>query len=155
MIVAVAVDVTADVVMSNCADVLPAETVTVAGTVADVLLLLSATGAPPVGAAVASVTVACEVAPALTVEGARIKELIDGPAARFNVALREKPYVAVIVADPAGALAVCVIPKTAVVVPAAMATVDGTLIAGFEHVSTTLTPPAGAEAPRMIVPLAD
>src|SRR5262245_28254622 len=48
----------------------PAPTVTLAGTVATVVLLLdSATTAPPAGAALVSVTVPCEVAPPVTLAG--------------------------------------------------------------------------------------
>jgi hypothetical protein len=58
------------------ADVPPAGTVTEAGTVAAaVLLLLSDTTAPPVGAAALSVTVAEPVAPPCRVAGLRLTEL--------------------------------------------------------------------------------
>ena len=60
---------TALVLMANVAVVAPAATVTVAGTVADGLLLESATTRPPVGAALLSVTVPVEEAPPTTLVG--------------------------------------------------------------------------------------
>ena len=58
------------VVIANVALVLPAATVTLAGTVATaVLLLASVTTAPPVGAAALSVAVPCDEFPPTTVEG--------------------------------------------------------------------------------------
>ena len=69
--VAVAEEVTAFVVTVNVAVVLPAATATVAGTVADVLLLDSATEIPPVGAAALKVTVPVDELPPVTVVGLR------------------------------------------------------------------------------------
>ena len=66
MIVAVVDEVTAVVVTLNVAVVLPAATVTLAGTVADELLLDSATEIPPVGAAALTVTVPVEELPPVT-----------------------------------------------------------------------------------------
>jgi hypothetical protein len=62
--------VTADVVTVKVRLVLPAATVTLAGTVAtDVLLLDSDTTVPPDGAAPVKVTVPCELLPPTTVVG--------------------------------------------------------------------------------------
>jgi hypothetical protein len=56
--------------------VFPPGTVTLAGAVAtDVLLLVSATTAPPEGAAPPSVTVPCEVFPPVTLVGLRLTAL--------------------------------------------------------------------------------
>lgn len=60
------VELVAEVVMPNVADVCPASTVTVAGTWATALLVESATTAPPVGAGPVRVTVPVEVAPPVT-----------------------------------------------------------------------------------------
>ena len=63
-------DDTADVVTVNVRLMLPAETVTLAGTVAtDGLLLDSDTTVSPEGAALVSVTVPCELLPPVTVAG--------------------------------------------------------------------------------------
>ena len=63
VIVAVAEDATAVVVRVNVAVELPAATVTLAGTIAEELLLDSATGTPPAGATLESVTPHVAVAP--------------------------------------------------------------------------------------------
>jgi hypothetical protein len=60
---------TEDVVMVKVALVAPADTVTFDGTVAAALLLESVTTALPVGAAAASVTVACDEVPPATDAG--------------------------------------------------------------------------------------
>jgi hypothetical protein len=67
--VAVAEEVTAVVVTVNVAVVLPAATVTVAGTVAEVLLLDKATEIPPVDEAALKVTVPVEELPPVTLVG--------------------------------------------------------------------------------------
>jgi hypothetical protein len=60
---------TAPVVTGNVAEVEPAGTVTLAGTLADVLLSDRVTAAPPAGATPLSVTVAVEVSPPTTLAG--------------------------------------------------------------------------------------
>ena len=62
------------VVTVNVVDVLPAATVTLAGTVAAGFPLESVTTAPPVGAAALSVTVPVELAPPVTLVGFRVTE---------------------------------------------------------------------------------
>jgi hypothetical protein len=66
--------VTVFVVTVNVAVVLPAARVTVAGTVADVVLLDKATEMPPLGAAPVRVTVAVDEAPPLKLAGLRDTE---------------------------------------------------------------------------------
>src|SRR5688572_18083095 len=82
--------VTDRVVTLKDALVAPAATVTLAGTVATVVLLLeSATTAPPVGAAVVSVRVACELFPPVTLVGLRVRvERVAGPGGGGVVAPR-------------------------------------------------------------------
>ena len=68
--------------------VAPAETVTVAGTVAaDVLLLASGTTAPPNGAATVSVTVPVEEFPPTTLVGFKEMEESTGGGVTVSVAL--------------------------------------------------------------------
>jgi hypothetical protein len=76
--VAVVTTATAVVVMENVAVVWPAATVTLAGTVADVLLLPSVTTAPPTGATALNFTVPVEPAPPVTVVGLNDTEKITG-----------------------------------------------------------------------------
>ena len=71
----------------NVADVLPAVTVTFAGTVALALLLESPTTIPPVGAAAVNVTVPVDALPDVTVVGFRATEL------RAVVTLKVSPAV--------------------------------------------------------------
>jgi hypothetical protein len=71
--VTVVEDATTTVVAWNAALVWPCATVTLAGTVATLaLLLLSATSAPAAGAAVLSATLPAEAVPAVTVPGFRL-----------------------------------------------------------------------------------
>ena len=71
---------TADVVISNAALLLPAGTVTVAGTLAAVELLLKVTATPPLGAGPLSVTVPCAEKPPTTLSG-----LTDSAVSVLNV----------------------------------------------------------------------
>jgi hypothetical protein len=70
--------VTVDVATGNVAREAPAGTVTVAGTVAAPLELKSCTGAPPLGAAPASVTVPVAAVPPLTLAGVRTMSTSGG-----------------------------------------------------------------------------
>lgn len=65
---------TALVVTVNVVDVLPAGTVTLAGTVAAGFPLESVTTAPPLGAAALSVTVPVELVPPVTLVGFSVTE---------------------------------------------------------------------------------
>jgi hypothetical protein len=76
------------VVTENVAVVAPAETITLAGTWAAVVLLLdSATVAPPVGAAPLNVTVPFDEVPPVTLVGFRETEDKDTVAAGFTVSV--------------------------------------------------------------------
>jgi hypothetical protein len=72
--VADVVELTAVVVTVKVAVVAPAATVTLAGTVADALLLDKLTAVPPVGAALLRVTVPVEEAPPVTVVGLKLTD---------------------------------------------------------------------------------
>ena len=79
---------TALVVTVNVAVVDPAKTLTLAGTCAAVVLLLvSPTVAPPVGAAPLSVTVPVDELPPVTLVGFRVTEDNDTVAAGFTVSV--------------------------------------------------------------------
>lgn len=69
MIVDAVADVTADVAMVNVAVELPDVTLTLAGTVADGLLLVNPTEIPPAGAGLVKVTVPVDGLPPVTVVG--------------------------------------------------------------------------------------
>src|SRR5262245_49402880 len=89
--------VTALLVIANVAVVAPAATVTEAGTVAALVLLLeSVTTPPPAGAAAASVTVPVLPSPPVTAVGFRTTEEIAGFTTSVIV-LAAPLYVAVIV----------------------------------------------------------
>ena len=77
------------VVRVNVAVELPAATVTLAGTIAEELLLDSATGLPPVGAGAFSVTVPVDELPPTTIAGfiATATSVAPWPAARDKVTL--------------------------------------------------------------------
>ena len=79
--VAVVDAVTLEVLIEKVALVAPAGTVTLAGTVAEMLLLARETKASPVGAAEVSVTVPVEAAPPITLAGLRATALAAGAGA--------------------------------------------------------------------------
>jgi hypothetical protein len=94
--VAVIIDVVGDgtpkVVTVNVREVLPAGTVTLAGTVAAAVLLLErVTTAPPVGAALLRVTVPLELFPPTTVVGLRETEDTVTAGVTVRVAVRVVP----------------------------------------------------------------
>ena len=110
----------------------PAATVTLAGTLAAVTLLLdSATMAPPMGAAVVNVTVPVAGAPPTTLVGLTVTADKLGPAAAgltVSAAVRETPLkVPEIVSAVEAVTVVVVMVKVALVVPAATVTLAGTV----------------------------
>jgi hypothetical protein len=86
MVADVEVD-TAVVEIVNVAAVLPAAIVTDAGRLAAALLLVSDTVAPPLGAALPSVTVPWELLPPVTVVGLKLTELTSTPCVTVKVAV--------------------------------------------------------------------
>jgi len=82
---------TAKLATVSVAAVAPAAIVTLPGTVTtEVLLLVNVTSAPPVGAALLSVTVPVDNVPPVTEAGLRLKELRTG-AVTVSVALAPEP----------------------------------------------------------------
>src|ERR1700682_6138952 len=146
---------TAVVVTETLADVSPAAIATVAGRLAaDGADDVSCTRAPPGGAAAARVIVACAVVPPATEAGVRVTDATCGPAARVSDAVREKTYWAVTERLPGCARVVWVMANVAVVPPAGTLTDAGMLIPALVVVSVTRTPPAGAAASSVMVPVA-
>src|SRR4051812_39743591 len=83
---------TAALLTVNVAVVLPAATMTDAGTIAAVLLLASAISAPPLGAGAVNVTVPAELAPAVRLPGSKTTdERAAGMGEIVNVALLITP----------------------------------------------------------------
>ena len=145
---------TAAVVSVKVAVVLPAVTLTEAGTgAAEVLLLDSVITVPPVGAVPDRVTVPCDAVPPLTEVGIRLRELKVG-GATVNVAVFDAPpKVAVMVTEVEEETAAVVIVKVAVVPPSAMVTDAGTVAADVLLLdSVTTVPPVGADPDKVTVP---
>ena len=82
---------TADVVIPNVALLLPADTVTLAGTPVAVELSLKVTATPPLGAGPLSVTVPCAEAPPTTLAGLTDSVLSTGTGVTVSVAVRVTP----------------------------------------------------------------
>ena len=160
MVTEVALATVSDV-MVKLALIAPAAMDTLAGTVATLVLALErATTAPPLGAALVSVTVPCEVLPPVTVVGLSVREdkLAGGGGAgtgvTTSVAVRVTPLnVAEMVTLLVAATETVLIENVAVVAPAATVTlagVEATAEALLESVTTA--PPVGAALLRVTVP---
>ena len=96
------VDAVTDTVLTvNVVLVAPAAMVTLAGTVATAVLLLnSVTTAPPVGAALVSVAVPCDVLPPTTVDGlSEIADSAGGDVADCGVKLRTADHTPAVPAE--------------------------------------------------------
>ena len=131
----------------------PAGTVTDAGTVRLVLLLLSATAAPPVLAAALKVTEQVDVPGVLRVAGVHDRPLttVDG-GFRVRVAVTEAPFnVPVTVAFWLVLTLAAVAVKITVLDPAGTVTEAGTVRAVLLLLSVTGVPPLGAAALRVTV----
>lgn len=150
----VSVEVTAVVVTENVAEVLPAGTVTVAGTFARVLLLDSAIEISPVGAAALNVTVPVDKLPPITEPGlseteeSAITGVMTTEAVLFTP-LREAVMVAVV----GEVTAVVVTVNTAVAAPEGTVTPVGTVADVLLLSSVTRMPPGGAVVLRVTDPV--
>lgn len=157
LIVAEVEAVTDPVVTVNVALVAPDATVTLAGTVATVLLLVSETTAPPVGAAVVSVTLPCDAVPPTTLVGvteSADKDAGGGGADTVNTALRvEPPDAPLMVTDVDAPTAAVVTVKDTLVAPAGTVMLPGVVAADVLLLaSVTMAPPLGAAPDSVAVP---
>ena len=153
------VDAVTELVLTvKVAVVAPAGTVTLAGTVAMLVLLLeSDTTVPPLGADALSVTVPVEELPPVTLVGLRPSEVSVGPAGGVTVseAVRVVPLsVAEMVTEVDAVTELVLTVKVALVAPPATVTLAGTvatLVLLLE--SDTTVPPVGAGPLSVTVPV--
>lgn len=141
--------------MLNVAEVAPAAMVIDAGTVADVLLELSITNAPPEGAAVPSVTVQTLGEPPTTDVGlSESVNVLTAVTVRTAVAVPFPDSVAEIVALVLEATVLVVTENVADVAPAATVTDAGTeATLELLVVRAMVTPPEPAADERVTVPV--
>ncbi len=156
--------VTALVVTVKVALVAPAGTITLEGTcAAPVLLLESATCAPPEGAAPLKLTVPVEdCEPPTTLGGLRLSDVsVGGGGADDGVTVRDAvmvapPKDAEMVTEVEAVTALVVTVKVALVAPAGTVTLEGTCAAPVLLLeSATCAPPDGAAPLRVTVPVED
>lgn len=142
-----------EVEIVKVAEVAPAATETVAGTVAEGLLLDSATIVPPEGAAPDKVTVPVELLPPRTLVGLKDKVLGMGAAMLSTAVLLEPLTVAVMFAVVDVPTRAVVVVKVAVVEPALTVTDTGTVALGLSLERETTVPPVGAAAANVTLPI--
>jgi len=149
--------VTALVLTVNVALLAPAATITLAGTVAvDVLLLERVTAAPPAGADPLSVTVPVEGDPPVTLVGFSVSEERVGRACGSTVSeavLVTPAYDAEIVTGVDAVTALVLTVNVALLAPAAIVTLAGTLAAPLSLESSTCAPPVSAGPLSVTVPV--
>src|SRR3989442_7610816 len=145
---------TALVVTVNVTLVAPAGTVTLAGTVAAVLMLDCVTCAPPAGAGPSSVAVPVELLPPVTVVGLSASEERRAAGFTVSVAVRVTPlYTAEMVTGVDAATALVVIVNVVLVAPAGTVTLAGTVAAALLLVDIATCAPAGAGPSSVAVPV--
>ena len=152
MVAAVGTVTAALVLTWNVFVVAPAATVTVPCTVAATLLLASVTIAPPVGAALPSVTVPVLPLPPVTAAGKTLTPTSRG----FSVSVEfvDAPtHVAVMVTAVGTVTTLVLTTNVFVVAPAATVTVPGTVAAPLLLLSVTTAPPTGAALLSVTVPV--
>jgi hypothetical protein len=151
----VVVEATPNVVTVKVADVLPANTITLAGTLAAVVLLLvRLTETPPVGAAAFSCTVPVELLPPTRLVGFSDTEDTLNAGFTVSVAFALTPEVAVMLTVVVATTEVVVIANVVDVLPPGTVTLPGTPATDvllLERVTTT--PPVGAAPLRVTVPV--
>ena len=148
---------TAEVLTVNVALVPPAGTVTLEGTLAAPLLLASATCAPPAGAGPLSVTVPVEDCTLpITLVGFSVSEERVGSGGGVTVSVADlltPPSDAEMVTGVDVTTAVVFTGNVALVAPAAIVTVGGTLAAPLLLESATCAPPVEAAPLNVTVPV--
>ena len=138
-------DATVLVVILNFADVAPASTVTVAGTVATGEELVSETTAPPGGAGPFKVTVLfVEDEPPDREAGERTMEATATGLTVRVAGLVTPPYAAEMVTLVVAATFEVAMLNLAEVAPAGTVTLGGSVAEGSELVNATIAPPDGA-----------
>jgi hypothetical protein len=146
--------VTVFVVTVNVFEVVPAATVTLAGTVAAFAFELErVTVASPVGAIPVSVTVPVGEAPPTTSAGLTVTEAAAGGNTVSVAACVTPAFVAEIVTGVEEVTAFVAAVKVPVEAPAAMVTLAGTVAAALALESMTPTPAAGAAPLSVRVPI--
>src|SRR6266480_6303575 len=149
--------VTALVLTVNVALLAPAATITLAGTVATALLPLEReTGAPPAGAGPLSVTVPVEGDPPVTLVGFSVSEERVGRACGSTVSeavLVTPAYDAEMVTGVDAVTALVLTVNVALLAPAAIVTLAGTLAAPVLLESSSCAPPVSAGPLSVTVPV--
>jgi hypothetical protein len=149
------VAVTALVVTVKLADMFPEDTVTLVGTCAAALSLVSVTTAPPERATELSVTVAVDELPPTTVAGESVIEVnVGGGEVTVRFADFVVPYTADMETVVSATTGVVVMVKVALVALPATVTLAGAwAIASLLVESVTMAPVAGAALDKVTVPV--
>lgn len=139
--------------MENVPNFAPATTVTDAGTVASELSEVRPTTVPPVGAGPFSWTVPVEESPPATIAGETDRPLNEGGVTVSVAARVVIPHLALIVIGVDVESGDVLIEKLAVVAPAGMVTVAGTIALELDEDKLTTAPPDGATPFNVTTPV--